>query len=222
MARLPTIAARAPPRRKTSSSHPTSQPAAATHNAVTKAAKRSAKRSKVLSAPSGETTTSTAERHKALGIAPTISKSALRRRKRKLRDEAVLGQGGLEEIKGQLEELDSNEDDDDEEERAVDEGLVADYTTPAASMTQATRPASEKVGSKLRKRVLAQESMRQPFILKDLYSTQQQASGTGSATSTVSVAPAPSPFAAIRRHAQNSLGLTASNPAATQGGDTVM
>lgn len=65
----------------------------------------------------------------------------------------MLGQGGLEEIKGQLEELDSD-DGDDEEERAVDEGLVADYTTPAASMTQAARPASEKVGSKLRKRVL--------------------------------------------------------------------
>lgn len=119
---------------------------------MTKAAKRSAKRSKVLSAPSGETTRSTAERQKALGIAPTISKSALRRRKRKLRDEAVLGQGGLEDIKGQLEELVS--EDDEEEEKAEDDELVGDYETAPASGAQASRPASEKVGNKLRKRVL--------------------------------------------------------------------
>lgn len=72
-----------------------------------------------------------------------------------MRDEAVLGQGGLEEIKGQLEEMDSDDDEEDEDKKAVDEELVGEYQTAAASVTQANRAVSEKkVGNKLRKRVL--------------------------------------------------------------------
>ncbi|CAO1613710.1 unnamed protein product [Sympodiomycopsis kandeliae] len=215
MAKLPSISARPSPRKKASSSS-TSSPKdrSSSHDvsninsSVSKAAKRAAKRAQLLDheadTPSSKTRPSSSP---SLGLAPTISKSALRRRKRKIRDQTVLGSSGLDHIKDELQDLDDEEDDDDE--AHIDAQLTA---TNEVALQQRKAEANQaaghaKMGSKMRKKVLAQESLRQPHILKDLQQT-----GSKSSTDTPM-----NPFAMLRQHAQNSLGLNAPVVAAGKG-----
>lgn len=161
---------------------------------VTKAAKRAAKRAQIVQVAKSEANQS----KPTFGLEPTISKSALRRRKRKMRDEEVLGKGGLDGIKEQIEDLE--EDDGDEEDGMEDPFGLEGHEVPtphaasASSAAAAATSSNNKVGSKLRKRVLAQEQLRQPHILRDL-----RGAGTASAGSGLSA------FAAIREHAKNTM-----------------
>ena len=156
MARLPSISAR-PPRRKVSSSsaatavrQPTS--AATPLTQVTKSAKRAAKRAALVQSAKEEQAEAEGEgkakeRRDPLGLTPTISKSALRRRKRKLRDQEVLGKGALEEMKEDLEEV---------QDEMEDEGLFDEGDTVAVATSNSIKqvPPNSKVGAKLRKQVL--------------------------------------------------------------------
>lgn len=195
-ARLPAISGRPAPKRKHDGP---SSPAAhkATQAQVTKAAKRSLKRQQLVATAKAESD----QAKPSYGLKPTISKSALRRRKRKARDEAVLGQGGLEGMREEIEELD---DDDDGGEDDV-------FATAAENQQQGSDPRSytsasssssgaNKVGSKLRRRVLAQEQLRQPHILRDLRGPASGGKGAGL-----------SAFAAIREHARNTMPAAPAN-----------
>ena len=160
---------------------------------VTKAAKRAAKRAQIVQVAKSEAK----QAKPTYGLEPTISKSALRRRKRKMRDEEVLGKGGLDGIKEQIEDLEDEEDDEEygqEDPFGLEGHEVPTPHTPATSSAAAAMSSNNKVGSKLRKRVLAQEQLRQPHILRDL-----RGAGTASAGSGLSA------FAAIREHAKNTM-----------------
>lgn len=167
-ARLPTIGSRPAPKRKPGSSPigaatktaPTSAQAQ-----VTKAAKRAARRQQMLQAsainhPEAASRALVAK----LTEESQLSKSALRRRKRKLRDQAVLGKSGMDELRDQLEDVDSQDDNSaDEQEQGLAEPeadpLSIDHhggeTLRAQKEQEANRVAQNtRVGNKLRKRVL--------------------------------------------------------------------
>lgn len=88
---------------------------------------------------------------------PTISKSALRRRKRKARDEVVLGKDGMGEMMDELEDLEGDEA---EEDAGSEDGLGAALASeavpqaPTRATAGRTQQRDAKVGSKMRKRVL--------------------------------------------------------------------
>lgn len=135
---------------------------------MSKAAKRAAKRAQLLQGDEDglpPKRSSSASAGPSIGLTPTISKSALRRRKRKIRDQAVLGEQGMDQIKGQLEDIFDEGDDDGEadawDEANVDAQLqgVPDGSAPMMSAAQRKAQANQaagkaKVGSKMRQRVL--------------------------------------------------------------------
>ncbi|CAO1636150.1 unnamed protein product [Parajaminaea phylloscopi] len=225
MARLPTISARpTPKRRHVSSSSAAAGPsstAAGSHapTQVTKAAKKAAKRKQMLQGPRHPE--AMARSLLAQDDAGQLSKSALRRRKRKVRDQAVLGRTGMGVLKDQLDDLDGSEERDQDDDVGgeasaaleLEDSLDQPVSLPEHEANRVTH--GSKVGEKLRKRVLAQEQLRQPHILKDLHHSDAQATAVGGRHERPS-APSLSGFAAIRQHAKNTLGL--SSPAVGHGG----
>ncbi|PWN27362.1 hypothetical protein BDZ90DRAFT_260451 [Jaminaea rosea] len=189
MARLPAISGRPAPKRKHDGP---SSPAAhkATQAQVTKAAKRTLKRQQLVATAKAESD----QAKPSYGLKPTISKSALRRRKRKTRDEAVLGQGGLEGMREEIEELDDDDDGGEDDIFATAAENHQHGSDPRSYTSASSSSGANKVGSKLRRRVLAQEQLRQPHILRDLRGPASGGKGAGL-----------SAFAAIREHARNTM-----------------
>lgn len=169
-ARLPAIASRPTPRRKhvstavPNSSSSSTAPDQMAHVHVKKAAKRAAKRENVLFSSRNSNTMTRSLATDDSGA--QVSKSALRRRKRKIRDQAVLGQSGLRYLKEQLNVF----DDSDSQQVSSVEGhplpglshdankILDDVVGPALTLyaNEVNRGSrgSTKVGERLRKKVL--------------------------------------------------------------------
>ncbi|KDN40521.1 hypothetical protein K437DRAFT_295826 [Tilletiaria anomala UBC 951] len=140
----------------------------------TKAAKRAARRRELLShAPAGSLALASLPPH-------TMSKSALRRAKRKQHEQLAGNAQGLGDLEMAMEEVEDavQEEEVEREEEKRNEGKIGAVENNEAS--------SAGFSVKQRKKVLAQEKARQNAILGDLSKTS-------------------SPFAALRQHAQNSL-----------------
>ncbi|PWN92687.1 hypothetical protein FA10DRAFT_263447 [Acaromyces ingoldii] len=168
---------------------------------VSKAAKRAAKRAELLSkvAPgsssSGGSSSSRSRPDVGFGQGDTVSKSALRRRKRRARDDVgrddEMGRrGGVREIGEALEGVEEElmaleEEGDDEEAAEVGQQGARDVHGPDQGAYE-TVGRHGKVSAKKRRNVLSEEEARQKAILSDKAFTA-------------------SPFAALRTHIRNTL-----------------
>ncbi|PWN36210.1 uncharacterized protein FA14DRAFT_155614 [Meira miltonrushii] len=187
MVRAPSIRGRPTPQKKhksTLTSSPSGEKGSSSilpqrTTAITKSLKRAEKRAQLLS----RTTQAANTGIRADG--EPLSKSALRRRKRKSRDELAKDdqegrQGGISDLKDAMDELDEELQLEDEEDEDVEGG---EYSVGplAANVVKGGR-----VTTNHRKKVLQQEQARQKAILSN--PTFQK-----------------SPFAALREHARNSM-----------------
>ncbi|CAO1634259.1 unnamed protein product [Jaminaea pallidilutea] len=114
-----------------------------------------------------------------------------------------------------MDELEDLEGDEAEEDACSEDELGAALANEAVPQAHSganiakTQQRDAKVGSKMRKRVLAQEQLRQPHILRDLQASSK--AGAGDTTKPAGLGS----FAAIRQHAQNSMGLRAPTTSAS-------
>ncbi|CEH17528.1 hypothetical protein CBOM_03942 [Ceraceosorus bombacis] len=190
-----TLRGKAPPQRKKTSSTLSKGKASSTgqanapsagsnaRGAVTKAAKRASFRASLMA---GKAEEFPIPKNVGPGQGDTISRSALRRRKRRARealaaDEAAGRRGGVQDVQDALKDVeDEIEMEDEAAEEEQQQQQVKGVGAPQA------RP--QRVSEKMRKRVLIEEQARQKTITSD-------------------AAFRANPFQALRAHAQTSLAL---------------
>ncbi|KAN0063040.1 hypothetical protein ACQY0O_004203 [Thecaphora frezii] len=194
------IRGRATPRSSKPRSSISSAPTQPPTPQITKAAKRALKRAELL-AQAKSASPSSQLPALAGGEAKPLSKSSLKRLKKKQRNNLAGNRQGLKELEDVVDnmqqqlqpqqqnedamedEVNGNGDADDAEE---DEHVGAHRARPATTGVGAHRTKDAVVTEKARKKALAHEMLRQPHILSD-------------------PSYAANPFAALRLHAQNTL-----------------
>ncbi|SNX81665.1 uncharacterized protein MEPE_00370 [Melanopsichium pennsylvanicum] len=165
---------------------------------ITKAAKRAMKRAELMSKVNNPTA-----RSSLLNLEPTntiLSKSSLRRQKRKQKEQLAGNTTGLKDLEEAMDEVAQrvieHDKDDDEEALAIEDGQEDDEMQgehhgkrgdPAYPLVGAHKTRKDAtVTEKARKKALSIEMQRQNLILSDPAYTKN-------------------PFAALRLHAQNTL-----------------
>ncbi|EST09965.1 hypothetical protein PSEUBRA_000365 [Kalmanozyma brasiliensis GHG001] len=178
--------------------------AAAPPTKITKAAKRAMKRAELMAKVDPKA------RPSLLNLEPTngtLSKSSLRRQKRKQKEQLAGNTTGLKDLAEAMDEVaqevqgsdeddedaydieDGGDDDDDMLEKASRQPATSAYPLVGAQKTKKDATVTEKA----RKKALSLEMQRQNLILSD-------------------PAYARNPFAALRLHAQNTLAFDKGNP----------